>query len=168
LSERIENPIVRDTRDADLSWILDIYADAVVNLNSTFDIEPPTLDERRLWFRDHNHMHPVISAEVAGRVVGYCSISPFSRKQGYSPTVELSVYVHKDYRRKGIGGALVKEIIARAKTLGYHAIISIITENNQASVELHKKFGFRRVAHLYEVGYKFSEWQNVDYYELLL
>ena len=67
--------------------------------------------------------------------MGYCSISPFSQKRGYSPTVELSVYVHKDFRRKGIGKLLMNEIISRAIELGYHAIMSLITGNNEASVE---------------------------------
>ncbi len=148
--------------------MLEIYNDAIIHLTSTFDLEPQTMDQRRQWFLDHGGRNPLITAESRGRVVGYCSISRFSQKPGYNPTVELSVYVHKLYRQRGIGKLLMTEIISRAKKLGYHAIISIIACDNQASVELHKKFGFEHVGHLREVGYKFSKWQDVDYYELHL
>lgn len=159
---------LRATVEDDLPSILEIYNDAVLNLTATFDVEPKSLEERRKWFQRHGGNFPLISAVIGGNVVGYCSISPFSQKRGYSPTVELSVYVQKDSRRKGIGILLMNEVISRAKELGYHAIISIIAGNNEPSVELHKKLGFEPVGHLRQVGYKFSKWQDVDYYELLL
>jgi L-amino acid N-acyltransferase len=160
--------IVRDATEKDLPEILEMYNDAVLNLTATFDLKPQSLDERRAWFLHHGGKHPVISAVKSGRVVGYCSISPFSAKAGYAPTVELSVYVHKDFRRKGIAIILMEGIISRAKNLGHHAIISIIASNNEPSIALHNKLGFEHVAHLPQVGYKFSQWQDVDYYELLL
>jgi len=159
---------LRSTEEDDLPAILEIYNDAILNLTATFDIEPKSLEERREWFHNHGNKFPLISAEVGGKVVGFCSISPFSQKRGYSPTVELSVYVHKDFRQRGIGKMLMNEIIAKARELGYHAIISIIAGNNAPSVELHRKLGFEPVGHLKQVGYKFSKWHDVDYYELLL
>lgn len=160
--------ILRDTLERDLPEILEMYNDAVLNLTATFDLEPQSLEQRREWFLQHDAKHPLISAEIGGRVVGFCSISPFSKKQGYAPTVELSVYVHKEFRRKGLAKMLMEEIISRAKKLGYHTIISIIASNNDPSIALHDKLGFDHVAHLPQVGYKFSKWQDVDYYELLL
>ena len=145
-----------------------MYNDAVLNLTATFDLVPQSLEERRAWFLRHGGKYPLISADIDGRVVGFCSISPLSTKAGYATTVELSVYIHKDFRRKGIAMILMEEIISRAKKLGYHAIISIIAANNEPSIALHKKLGFEQVAHLQQVGYKFSKWQDVDYYELLL
>lgn len=160
--------LLRDTVERDLPEILEIYNDAVVNLNATFDLEPQSLAERREWFHRHDGKHPVISAEVGNRVVGFCSLSPFSQKRGYANTVELSVYVHRDFRGKGVGRVLMKEIISRAEKLGHHAIISIIAVDNDSSVLLHQKFGFVHAGHLREVGYKFEKWQDVDYYQLLL
>jgi phosphinothricin acetyltransferase len=145
-----------------------MYNDAVLNLTATFDLEPQSLEQRREWFRQHGEKFPLISAEIGGRVVGFCSLSPFSRKRGYAPTVELSVYVHKNFREKGIGKILMDDIISRARNLGYHAIISIISTENATSLVLHEKLGFQHVGHLREVGHKFSKWQDVDYYELLL
>ncbi|MGA2874745.1 MAG: N-acetyltransferase family protein [Nitrososphaerales archaeon] len=160
--------IVRDSIEEDLPEILEMYNDAVLNLTATFDLVPQSLEERRTWFLRHGGKYPVISADINGRVVGFCSISPFSSRAGYAPTVELSVYIHKEFRRKGIAMILMKEIISRAKELGYHAILSLIAANNEPSIALHDKLGFEHVAHLPQVGYKFSQWQDVDYYELLL
>ncbi len=126
---------LRDALEDDLPAILEIYNDAILNLTATFDVEPQSIEERRTWLRHHGGNYPLVSAVIEGRVVGYCSISPFSQKRGYSPTVELSVYVHKDFRRKGIGKLLMNEIISRARQLGYHAIMSLIAGNNEASVE---------------------------------
>lgn len=163
-SEEIQ---LRDSSEKDLEEMLEIYNDAVLNLTSTFDIAPQTLSERREWFLSHGGKYPLVTAELQGMVLGYCSISPFSKKAGYSPTVELSVYVRKTFRRRGIGKLLMTDMITRAKNLHYHAIISIIAQNNEASIKLHQEFGFKRVAHLRQVGYKFSSWQDVEYYELL-
>ncbi len=160
--------IVRDASREDLPAFLEIYNDAILNLTATFDIVTQSMQEREDWFRQHGGRYPLVAAEVEGHVVGYCSISPYSKKAGYASTVELSIYVQRDYRRKSIGKLLMKEIIERARELGYHAIISIIAGDNQASVEIHKKFGFELVGHLRQVGYKFSKWQDVDYYELPL
>src|SRR5208283_5234852 len=138
---------LRDTLENDLPAILEIYNDAILNLTATFDLEPQSIEERRTWFQHHGGKYPLVSAVINGRVMGYCSISPFSQKRGYSPTVELSVYVHKDFRRKGIGKLLMIETISRARQLRYHAIMSLIAGNNEASVELHKKLGFELVGH---------------------
>ncbi len=86
--------------------------------------------------------YSLIAAETDGKVIGYCSLSPFREKPGYSKSVELSVYVQKDFRRMGIATALMREVVSRAKELGYHTIISGIAGSNDASVELHKRLGF--------------------------
>jgi len=76
--------------------------------------------------------------------------------------------VEKISRRKGIATGLMVEIFARARKLGLHAIISSISSDNEASIKLHENFGFVKVAHLQEVGFKFSRWQDTCYYELIL
>lgn len=168
LANRKNEIKIRDSVESDLPEMLEIYNDAIVNLTSTFDVERQSLVERREWFLNHDVRHPLISAVKDGSIVGYCSISPFSQKRGYSPTVELSVYVHREFRRKGIGFLLMEEMISRAKRLGYHAIVSVVARGNEASVELHKKLGFVLVGQLKQVGFKFSKWQDVEYYELLI
>lgn len=102
------------------------------------------------------------------KVIGYCSLSKFQSNCGYNRTAELSVYVEKSHRLKGLATILMQEIIRRGRALDYHAIISSISSENESSIRLHEKFGFEKVAHLKQVGFKFSKWHDTCYYELVL
>jgi L-amino acid N-acyltransferase len=163
-----EGIVVRDARRRDLPALLEIYNDAITSLPATFDLEPQTLRQRSKWFAEHGGRYPLIVAESEGRVLGYASLSSFRDKPGYSKSVEDSVYVHKDARGKGVGKALMKEILSRAVRLGYHTVIAGIVPPNQASVRLHEGFGFAYVGNFREVGFKFSRWQDVAFYQLFL
>ena len=160
--------MVRDARKSDLPVLLEIYNDAVLTSPATFDLVPQTLAQRRRWFSDHGQSYPLIVAESQGRVLGYASLSEFRDKPGYSKSAEDSVYVHKDFQGKGVGKALIKEILARAVNLGYHTIIAAIVPPNEASVRLHEGLGFVYVGNFKEVGFKFSRWQDVAFYQLFL
>jgi len=160
--------VVRDARKSDLSALLEIYNDAVLTSPATFDLEPHTLAQRRRWFAEHGRLFPLVVAEGHGRVLGYASLSEFRDKPGYSKSAEDSVYVHKDFQGKGVGKALLKEILARADNLGYHTVIAAIVPPNEASVRLHEGCGFVYVGNFKEVGFKFSRWQDVAFYQLFL
>jgi L-amino acid N-acyltransferase len=159
---------LREARPDDLEQLLAIYNDAVLNTAATFDLKPVTFEARANWLSEHDMHYPLLTAVVGGSVAGYCSLSPYAKKAGYLKTVELSVYVGKRYRRKGIATALMEEIIRRAKRLGYHAIVSSISGSNYESIELHRKLGFTFRGQLKHVGLKFGQWQDVSLYELLL
>ena len=110
----------------------------------------------------------MIVAEVDGHVAGYASLSPFRDKEAYKDTTEISLYVSKDSRGGGIGRKLMEEILGRATQLNYHVIIAGITTGNEGSVRLHEKYGFEFIGRFKEVGFKFGEWQSVDFYQLIL
>ena len=154
----------------DLLYLVDIYNYEVENGTATLDIHPQTPEQRHEWMLEHNiDNHPLIVAEADGRVVGYACLSPYRKKQGYHSTVELSVYVDIDYRRKGIASMLLESLLDIAKKdPEIHAIISIITEGNAASTSLHKKFGFELCGTVREAGYKFGRCFDIDQYELLV
>ena len=82
--------------------------------------------------------------------------------------MENSIYIHHDHQRRGVGAALLTELIARARAIGFHAIIAGIDGEQTASVAIHSKFGFQKVGHLKQVGFKFGRWLDVIYMELLL
>jgi len=165
----VEKPIlIRRTREEDLPEMLEIYNDSVISSAATFELKTQTIETRMNWFRIHGKSYPLLIAVERGKLLGYCSISQFQKTSGYFKTVELSVYVEKHSRQRGIATRLVGEIIDKARTLGYHAIISSIANDNKPSIRLHKNFGFRRVGCLKEVGFKFSKWQDTTYYELIL
>jgi L-amino acid N-acyltransferase len=160
--------IIRKANLADLPAMLDIYNGAILNLTATFDLVEQTIEQREQWFHKFGEQHPLIVAEVNGEIAGYCGISPYNAKEAYAKTVEISIYLSDKHRGKGIGNALMKDIIDRSRELGFHTIIAGITEGNDASIRLHEKYGFEFAGKLKEVGFKFGEWQNVLYLQLLL
>jgi L-amino acid N-acyltransferase len=159
---------IREANLSDLPSMLDIYNDAIRNLTATFDLEEQTLDERKIWFDNHDGKYPLIVAELNSEVVGYSCLSPFRAKPAYSSSTELSIYISPNHRGHGIGVTLMKEILHRAIELGYHTVISGITGGNDVSVKLHKRFRFEFVGCFKEVGLKFGQWQDVHFYQLLI
>jgi phosphinothricin acetyltransferase len=110
----------------------------------------------------------LIVAEADGRVAGYASLSVFRTKPAYAGTAESSVYVDRCCQRRGIGKALMEDLLKLAGDLGYHAVVTGITGGNEASVRLHLELGFTYVGRFREVGRKFGQWQDVDFYQLIL
>lgn len=159
---------IRTAMLEDLPDILAIYNEAIRTTTATFDLEEQTLEERFIWFKTYGDKYPLIVADYDEKVIGYCCLSPFNKKAAYDKTVELSIYLSGKHRGTGVGSLLMEEIITRAKKHGFHTIIGGITTGNEASVRLHKKFGFLHAGHLREVGYKFGKWQDVDYYQLMV
>ncbi|WNB90597.1 GNAT family N-acetyltransferase [Bacillus sp. NEB1478] len=159
---------IREAVQQDLPEILEIYNYAIMNLAATFDLKEQSLEERQIWFDKFNEKYPLIVAVEENKVIGYSCLSPFRDKPAYAKTTELSIYIHWGQQGKGIGNLLMKEILQRADTLGYHTVIGGITGGNEASVHLHKKYGFEFVGCFKEVGFKFEVWQDVHFYQLLL
>jgi L-amino acid N-acyltransferase len=159
---------IRTATEQDLASINTIYNHYVLHSTCTYQEEPESMDGRKRWFHHHGPEHPVIVAELAGRVVGWGSLSSFHARSAYRRSVENSVYVHHEHHRAGAGGMLLEELIVRAGALGHRAIIAGIDSDQPASVGLHAKFGFLKVGHLKQVGFKFGRWLDVIYMELLL
>jgi L-amino acid N-acyltransferase len=161
---------IRTSHLNDLPAITEIYNDAVLNSVATFDTEPKQLSERHDWFNLHqNPKYPMVSAVSSDdQVIGWGTLSPFHPRPAYDPTVEFSVYVHKEYRGMGVGNAILEDLINRGTILGFHSIIGLITGSNIASLGMAEKFGFERVGLYKEVGKKFGSWQDVAVVQLFL
>lgn len=159
---------IREANVEDLQLILNIYNYAINHSTATFDLKEQTLEQREIWFNKHGGKYPIIVAEVDGQIAGYCSLSPFIEKEAYRNTAEISIYISKEFQGQGIGKALLEEIIQLARNNQFHTVISIITGGNNSSIKLHEKFGFIQVGSLREVGYKFNEYLDVYYYQLMV
>ena len=109
----VQTVTVRKARRDDCQSINDILNHYVANSTATFLTEPQTLDERLAWFDGRGSQHPVVVAEAATRVVGWASLSTFRTRAAYSRTAEVGVYVHHDFHRRGIGRALIDDVVAR-------------------------------------------------------
>ena len=161
---------VRPATHADLQSILDIYNDAVLNTTASYDYEPRTLEHRREWFEDRQREnYPVLVAvQEDGTVLGWSALNPFHARPGYRFTSENSVYVVTNQRGKGIGRALLGPLLEAGKRRGLHAIIAVIDADNEASIRLHAEFGFEKVGHFKQTGFKFGRWLDVVYMEKLI
>ena len=159
---------IRLATAADLGAINAIYNHYVLSSTCTYQTEPETDEARAAWFGGHGAKHPITVAERSAEIVGWGSLSRFHARAAYGRTVENSVYVRHDQQRRGIGRALLADLIARARELEYHTIIAGIDANQAGSVALHAAAGFERVALLKEVGFKFGRWLDVIYMQLIL
>lgn len=160
---------VRHANDEDLPAMLEIYNDVILNTTAVYDYLPHSIERRREWFEEkRKHGYPVFVAEDKNTLVGFSSIGPFRRWDAYKFSVENSIYVSSEHRGKGIGKLLLQPLIDAAKELKFHTIVAGIDATNEASIALHKKFGFEEVAHFKEVGYKFDRWLDLKFLQLII
>ena len=162
--------IIRKAERKDIAELLEIYNYEVLNGVSTLDINPRTTEQWTDWFENHNiKNHPLIVSEENGVITGYASLSSYRAKEAYASTVELSIYIHPEHRGKGVGTALMSEIITMAKEdPTVHTVVSVITSGNAASERLHDKFGFIFSGEIKEVGVKFGRYLDISNYYLIV
>ncbi|CAN5376623.1 GNAT family N-acetyltransferase [soil metagenome] len=165
-----DRPIIRLATADDLVAINDIYNWYVPRSTCTYQELPEPIESRRHWFMHHhsNPRHPVTVALVNDEVVAWGSISDYRERSAYRFTCESSVYVRHDMHGRGIGSAIVADLIARAKSLDYRTIIAGADAEQTASIALHKKFGFVECGRQIRVGYKFDRWLDVIFMQLTL
>jgi phosphinothricin acetyltransferase len=162
-------PTVRPALEADLPAMLDIYNDIILHTTAVYSYDPHTLDMRKAWFEEKQATgNPVFVATEGAQIVGFSSYGPFRPWAAYQFTVENSVYVKAEERGKGIGKLLIPPLIRHAREKGLHVMIASIDASNEASLNLHRSFGFKQVAHFREVGFKFDRWLDLTFLELIL
>ena len=152
----------------DLEAINEIYNYYVLNSTASYQTLPETIMNRKEWFEKHDLNYPIYVAMYQNQIIGWASLSKYNVRQAYLPTVEDSIYIHHEFKMMGIGSVLMEKIIESAHKLKYHSIIAGISADQTASIALHQKFGFQKVAHLKEVGYKFNQWLDVIYMQKML
>jgi L-amino acid N-acyltransferase YncA len=166
---------------ADAEAIRTIYNVEVADSTNTLDMVPRTRNEQEEWILGHRGVHPAIVAieppdtgvgGLAGAngetVLGFGSLSPFRERSGYSGTVENSVYVDRSQRGRGVGRALLAELLVLASDHGFHSVIARIAGHNETSIGLHAAAGFELVGVEREVGRKHRQWLDVVELQRLL
>ncbi len=159
---------LRLAEDADAEAIRAIYNAEVVGSSFTFDLVPRSPEEQRAWMDEHRGAYPAVVAVDSGVVVGFASLSPYRNRPGYSTTVEDSVYVDGSSRGRGVGKALLGEVVGLARAHGFHAVMARIVGDHVASIGLHRALGFEVVGVEREVGRKFGRWLDVAVMQLLV
>lgn len=163
----------------DAPALLAIYNPEVLETTVTFDLVARGLDEQREWIEAHRATHPCLVAvneedsvgEVGARgerILGFAVVSPFRDRPAYATTVENSVYVLRAARGRGVGEALLRELVDTARTLGYHSLVARIVGENEGSIRLHEKCGFTLVGTEIEVGRKHGVWLDVVEYQYVM
>src|SRR5438094_3607191 len=153
---------VREAEPGDLEAILAIYNDAVLHTTATYDYEPRTIEAQQQWLETKRAANfPVLVGLEKGAVAGFASYGAFRPWAAYLYTVENSIYVAPEQRGRGVGTAILGRLIDIARSRGLHAIVAGIDATNEASLKLHAKFGFERVAHFRQVGWKFERWLDL-------
>jgi L-amino acid N-acyltransferase YncA len=159
---------IRSGRLADASKIVEIYNDYIRSSHATFEVEPidPVEMENRMSESVDND-YPFIVAEENGRIAGYAYGQRYRSRTAYIHSIEISVYIDREFVGRGLGTDLYNDLIPGILASGFHAVIAGISLPNNASIRLHEKFGFKKIAHFKEVGRKFDRWIDVGYWELI-
>ena len=163
------NVTIRRAVDTDLSDIAAIYAHEIANSVATFDLEPPTLSywEQRLTGGQRGD-HLLVAVDADDDVVGYAYSWSYRPRPAYFLTRETSIYLDPSVRGRGIGRVLYPALLETMAASGVHTAVALVAQPNPASVALHKACGFEHVGSMREVGYKFDQWVDVEWYQRML
>jgi phosphinothricin acetyltransferase len=131
----------------DLPELVRIYNHYVESSDATFDTEPVTVDDRIGWFERFSEVgpHRLLVASEGDRVLGCASSGPYRDHPAFASTVEVGIYLHPELRARRIGSALYGALLANLRSTDVHVALAGIALPNEASVALHRKFGFTNV-----------------------
>jgi L-amino acid N-acyltransferase YncA len=152
---------IRDAVATDLPDVREIYNHYVANSTVTFDESPMTIAQWRTKFHHIAKLRmPFLVAESSsGQVLGYAYVYPWKEKAAYRFTVESSIYLRVAATGKGLGRALLSELIAKSREAGLKEMVAVIADRGaEASIRLHKAFGFKEIGRMGKVGFKFERW----------
>jgi phosphinothricin acetyltransferase len=160
--------MIRAVKLEDAREIVEIYNYYILNSCVTFEELALSAEEMRGRIEVAHLKFPWLVFEKDNKIIGYAYASAWKPRSAYKHTVESTVYLKKEAINNGVGSLLYAALISQLTDLGFHALIGGISLPNEASVALHEKFGFEKIAQFKEVGYKFQKWIDVGYWELLI
>jgi L-amino acid N-acyltransferase YncA len=152
--------LLRPARPGDLAAITAIYDHAVRYGTASFELDPPDDGEMARRYESlRAGGYPYLVAEVDGAVAGYAYAGPYRARPAYHWSVEDSIYIAPNAQGRGIGRALIERLVAEAEAGGFRQMIAVIGDSaNTASIELHRRAGFRLIGTFENVGFKFGRW----------
>ncbi|MBI4305722.1 MAG: N-acetyltransferase [Chloroflexi bacterium] len=160
---------IRDATPGDAAAIARIYNQGIEDRVATRETEPRCPEERAEWLAARGTCHPVLVAvDAAGRVLGWGSLNVFNPRRAYDHVVDVSLYVEREHRGRGIGGALLGALEARARSLGYHKMVLAGLPTNVPGMRLYERRGFTLVGIYHEQGMLDSRWVDVIVMEKIL
>lgn len=161
-------PVIRLGNQGDGESVQGIYAPVVRDTAISFELEIPDVPEMQRRIADNQKLLPWLVCESDGRVFGYAYVNPHRARAAYQWSVDVSVYVHSDARRTGVGQALYRSLFNLIVLQGFRNAFAGITLPNSASVGLHESIGFQPIGVYRGVGYKMGSWHDVGWWQLPL
>jgi phosphinothricin acetyltransferase len=159
---------VRAATAEDAAAICTIYNQGIEDRIATLETQLRTPEERRQWMAARTARHPVVVAVSGGQVVGWGSLNSFNPRPAYDHVVDLSVYVERAWRGRGVGRVLLTHLLDRARGLGYHKMVLATFPYNAAGLALYRRMGFSDVGVYREQGQLDGRWVDVLIMECLL
>ncbi len=153
---------------SDAAALLEIYRPYVEDTSITLEYDVPSLAEFEDRIREFTAEFPYLVAEIDGKIVGYAYAHRYKVRFGYRFCAELSVYIHREHRGKGLGRRLYGALIELLTEMGYQNLYGVVTDPNPPSFALHEAFGFREAGREHLAGFKQGEWRDVVLFERLI
>lgn len=168
--------IIQCSYERHAAAILAIFNDAILHSTALYDYQARSMDNMVSWFKNKElGQYPVIGVESdpvetgkPAELMGFASYGSFRAYPANKYTLEHSVYVAAPFRGKGIAQTLMQHLIELAQAQNYHTLIGSIDASNQGSIALHEKLGFVHAGTIRHAGFKFGEWLDLAFYQLLL
>lgn len=152
---------IRPVTLEDAPELVRIYAPYVEKTAITFEYQVPTIEEFERRIEKILQRFPYLVAEVDGQVLAYAYASTYYDRSAYDWALEVSVYVDQDHRGQGLGTRLYEALEMELEARGYLRFLACIALPNPASIALHEKRGYVKVAHFPKIGYKFDQWHDI-------
>lgn len=161
--------IIREAKKTDLKEIQEILNYNIDHTTVNFDYKTKDDEDMLNWFElKANQGFPIWVAEIDCKIAGYASYGPFRQWDGYKFSVEHSIYTHNNFRRLGVGKALIERLIESAKSQNLKTMIGCIDAENINSIHFHQRFGFKILGTFKNIGYKFDKWLDCVFVQLEL
>jgi len=141
----LKNVVIRDSIEKDIKSIKAIYNQGIEDRIATLETELKDDSNMKDWFDKHTGRYKAIVAENEEQIVGWASLNQYNSREAYSGVADLSIYIAREYRGKGIGKLLLDEIESRAKDNCFHKIVLFTFPFNHLGQGLYRKMGFREV-----------------------
>jgi len=150
--------------------ILTILNDAILHSTALYDYKSRTMENMVSWFETKKKAEfPVLGVvDDHGQLMGFASYGRFREQPAFKYTIEHSVYLHPDFRGRGVAKELMLQLIQFAKQQDYHVMVGAIDLENEGSIYLHQRLGFKHSGTISQAGFKFGRWLDLGFYQLTL
>jgi phosphinothricin acetyltransferase len=159
---------IRTANVDDAAAIAEIYNQGIEDRVATYETKRRSAEDQQVWLQAIAGRYPVVVAQIDGEIIGWAAAGPYRERECYRGIGEFSMYVRRDWKRRGVGDLLVAALINEAERLGFWKLLSRIFPFNEASRALCRKHGFREVG-VYEKHARLDgHWLDVVIVERLI